>query len=268
MAANAIGTARLLLLSANGANPNGLANSSGLLGKNLMLHPYSTSCGIYEEELEDWIGPSQLIESMQFYETDASRGFVRGTKWQVMPTGGPLGTIGRWTSGDVASEPFWGEQFAAKMRASIGHLIELAVVPEDLPELTNYVSLSPTLNDSDGLPAPKVHYRTAENTKRMVKWNLDRTLEVHKLAGATKTWVTEVDRTSGHIMGTCRMGNDPETSVTNKWGRFHDVPNLYAIDGSLFVTSAAVNATATITALAKRTSTYIVEHARELEVSR
>ena len=90
--ANGIGTPRLLLNSKSARFPEGLANSSGLVGKNLMMHPYAAVTGYFDENLESWLGPAgQTIQSMEFYETDSSRGFVRGAKWQVMPSGGPLG---------------------------------------------------------------------------------------------------------------------------------------------------------------------------------
>ncbi|WP_433618100.1 GMC family oxidoreductase [Dactylosporangium sp. CA-139114] len=269
LSSNAIGTARLLLMSASNRHPDGLGNSSGLVGKRLMVHPYATSVGIYEEQLDDWVGPSQYIESMQFYETEASRGFVRGCKWLLMPSDSPLQTVSRWTTGEgVRDEEFWGDQFAVKMRQAVGHLLEWAVVPEDLPEETNYVSLSPDLKDSDGLPAPKIHYRTSENTHKMLDFNLARTLEAHQAAGAVRTWVTERNRTSGHIMGTAKMGNDPENSVVDKYCRSHDVPNLFVIDGSVFPTSTGVNITATICANAKRVVTYISDNHTNLEVAR
>lgn len=269
MSSNAIGTARILLMSASNEHPDGLGNSSGLLGKRLMVHPYATSVGIYEEQLDDWVGPSQYIESMQFYETDQSRGFTRGCKWLLMPSDSPLQTVSRWTTGEgVRDEEFWGDQFAVKMRQSVGHLLEWAVVPEDLPEETNYVSLSSDLTDSDGLPAPKIHYRTSENTHKMLDFNLERTLEAHEAAGAVRTWVTERNRTSGHIMGTAVMGNDPARSVVDKFCRSHDIPNLFVIDGSVFPTSSGVNITATICANAKRVVSYISENHSNLEVAR
>lgn len=264
VAANGIGTPRLLFLSASSRFPNGLANSSGLVGKRLMVHPFATVVGVYDDDLEDWLGPSgEQIESMQFYETDTSRGFVRGCKWLLMGTGGPLGTVGRWTVGEgVRDEPFWGEAFTRKMKESIGHMIEWAIVPDDLPEETNYVTLDPELKDSDGLPAPKIVYKTAENTHRMLEFSCARALEAHEEAGAKKAWIVGRNHTSGHLMGTARMGDDPETSVVDRFGRAHDVPNLYIIDGSVFVTSSGVNPTSTICALAKRTASYVVDHAR------
>lgn len=268
MAANGIGTPRLLLMSSSDRFPDGLANSSGLVGKRLMIHPHGTSVGLFEEDLEDWLGPAgELIVSLQFYESDASRGFVRGCKWILIPGGGPLGMVDRWTKGEgVSDEPFWGDQFCARMKQSVGHLAEWQVVNEDLPEERNYVSLDPVLKDSDGLPAPKTHYSAADNTKDNLAFNLDRSLESFMAAGATKAWVTRRTASSGHNLGTAKMGDDPATSVVDRWGRTHDVPNLYIVDGSIFTTSTGHNPTATICALAKRTATYITEQARNQQV--
>lgn len=266
--ANAVGTARLLLMSKSNRFPDGLANSSGLVGKNLMLHPFATVVGVYDEPLEDWLGPAGIqIESMEFYETDTSRGFVRGSKWHVMGTGGPLEMLTRWRVGEgVRDEEFWGEQFAGKMTRSVGHTIDWTVHAEDLPEESNYVTLDPELRDSDGLPAPKVYYRTSENTKRIFDFGLDRAIESHEAAGAEKAWVVSRKFTSGHNLGTARMGNDPDTSVVDRFGRAHDVSNLFVIDGSVFPTSTATNPTATICALAMRTAMHIVKNARNQKV--
>ena len=97
VAGNGVGTARLLLLSSSGRFPDGLANSSGLVGKRLMLHPYMSVLGIYEDDLETWLGPwgTQLL-SLQFADTDESRGFRRGAQWDVMPLGGPLFSLARY----------------------------------------------------------------------------------------------------------------------------------------------------------------------------
>jgi choline dehydrogenase-like flavoprotein len=270
VASNGIGTPRLLLMSASGRFPNGLANSSGLVGKRFMTHPFGTSVGLYEEELGDFSGPAgEIVESMQFYETDASRGFLRGSKWHVIPAAPrPLFYINRWANGEgTRDEPFWGENFTRKMKSSINHLIEIMVMPEDLPEETNTVTLDSDLTDSDGLPGVKVHYVTSENTRRLVDFNLERSIEAHKAAGAHKTWVTSRNNPSWHNLGTAKMGHDPASSVVNGFGRAHDVPNLYVIDGSVFPTATGVNPTATICALAKRTSDYIVKNARNQEIS-
>ncbi|WP_203981669.1 GMC family oxidoreductase, partial [Planosporangium flavigriseum] len=252
--ANGIGTPRLLLMSMSGRFPNGLANSSGLVGKRLMLHPFGSVIGLYDDDLDDWYGPAGTqIESMQFYETDLSRGFVRGSKWHVMGTGGPVEMLTRWNIGEGArDEEFWGDQFAVKMKQAVNHSIDWIIHAEDLPEETNYVSLDHGLTDSDGLPAPKVHYATAENTHKILDFALNRALESHAAAGATKAWITHRNFSSGHNMGTAKMGDDPATSVVNGYGQAHDVPNLYVIDGSVFPTSSSTNPTATICAFAKR----------------
>jgi len=267
LAANGIGTPRILLMSASTRFPNGLANSSGLVGKRLMTHPYGTSVGIYEDELDDWLGPNgEQIQSMQFYETDTSRGFVRGAKWHTMPMTGPLAMIGRIRAGRPPGIDQWGDEFIRTMKESCNHMIEWVIMPEDLPDESNYVTLDPELKDSDGLPAAKIYYTTSENTKRLVEFNLQRSVESHLAAGATKAWITNRANPSGHIIGTTMMGDDPESSVVDRYGRTHDVPNLYVVDASVFTTATAVNITATTLALAKRTSTYIVKHAREQEV--
>ena len=269
IACNGIGTPRLLLMSASGRNPNGLANSSGLVGRRYMTHPFGTSVGLYEHGLDDFLGPAgEIVESMQFYETDASRGFVRGSKWHVIPAAArPLYNVNRWTKGEgVRDEPFWGQNFTAKMKQSVGHLIEVMVMPDDLPDENNRVTLDTDRTDSDGLPGVKVHYETGENTRRLVDFNLARSMDFHKAAGATKSWVTSRNNPSWHNLGTAKMGHDPETSVVNGFGRAHDVPNLFVIDGSVFPTATGVNPTATITALAKRTAAHLVATARDQKV--
>jgi choline dehydrogenase-like flavoprotein len=247
--------------------PDGLANSSGLVGKRLMLHPFGSVIGLYEDELEDWLGPAGTqIESMQFYETDLSRGFVRGSKWHVMGTGGPLEMMMRWTMGEgVRDEDFWGERFTAKMKQAVNHSIDWIIHPEDLPEESNRVTLDSSRTDGDGLPAPKISYVTSDNTHRILDFALERALEAHEAAGATKAWVTHRNFSSGHNLGTAVMGDNPATSVVDRHGRAHDVANLYVIDGSVFPTSTATNPTATICALARRTAAHIVENARNLK---
>jgi choline dehydrogenase-like flavoprotein len=260
LAASGIGTPRLLLMSASSSHPDGLANSSGLVGKRLMTHPYAAVVGLYEDEMEDWVGPAgEELESMQFYETDSSRGFVRGCKWSLLATGGPLGMVQRLAHSEgLREEPLWGEPFTRRMKESLGHMIEWHLIPEDLPEESNCVTLDPELKDSDGLPAPKITYKISENTRKMIDFNIARALEAHEAAGAKRTWISGRGNTSGHLMGTARMGDDPATSVVGRYGEAHDVPGLFIVDGSVFVTSSGVNPTATICALAKRTAQHIV----------
>lgn len=247
--ANGVGTARLLLLSASARHPDGLANSSGLVGRNLMLHPTSSVVGYYPDELASWLGPAgELVHSMEFYETRAELEHVRGAKLVAMPTPGPLNAFEMQR--DRCFDDVWGAGFhAAVDRHSRGVL--WAAISEDLPDEANRVGLSDTLVDSDGVPAPKIAYRISENTRTLLGYVNDRLEEIHAVMGAEEVVRTEVwiDQ-PGHMLGTARMGTDPERSVVDPDGRTHDVSNLYIADGSIFVTSGAVNPTATITALA------------------
>lgn len=258
LCANGIGTPRLLLLSADHQHPDGLANSSGLVGRNLMLHPNCTALGYYEEDLESWRGPAgQLIHSMQFYETDPARGFVRGAKLHALPTPGPLNALEAHRELDF--DQVWGAAIHGVARSARNGIL-WAANTEDLPEEHNRVTLSPTLVDSDGLPAPKIEYRVSENTRKVLQYTVDRMVEAHQAAGAVRIITQElwVDQ-PGHLLGTARMGEDPATSVVDSYGRTHDVDNLYIADGSIFVTSGSANPTATITALALRVGKKVAE---------
>ena len=273
LAANGIGTPRLLQLSASKAHPNGLANSSGLVGRRLMMHPLAAVRGIYDEHLESWLGPAgQPLISTQFYETDASRGFVRGAKWQAMPTGGPLrngtGHEG-WRPRGSELDPSvdarsWGVAFHDEVERAFGHSFEWSIIAEDLPEEHNRVVLSDSLIDTDGLAAPKLIYKTSTNTRALLEFHVARAAEAHRASGATEVYEVPLVRESGwHLMGTTRMGTDPETSVTDPYGRTHDVPNLVIVDGSTFVTSSGMNPTSTIVALALRTAEHLIAARRE-----
>lgn len=249
--ANGIGTPRLLLNSASATHPNGLANSSGLVGKNLMLHPNCSVTGFYDDDLDSWIGPAgQLIHSMQFYETDRSRGFVRGAKMHALPFPGPLMALDAHRA--LGYDQVWGSAFHDVVRSHARSMLWAANV-EDLPEESNAVTLDPSLTDAHGIPAPKVHYRVSENTRKVLKFTVERMTELHEAAGAVRTFPVElwVDQ-PGHLLGTARMGDDPASSVVDSFGRAHDVDNLYLADGSIFVTSGSANPTCTIAALALR----------------
>jgi choline dehydrogenase-like flavoprotein len=266
MAANGIGTARLLLLSKSTAHPDGLANSSGLVGRRLMMHPYAAATGVYDEPLESWLGPSgHAIQSFEFYETQTSRGFVRGGKWQVMPSGGPLGLRAGYS--DSPLEEAWGANFHRRVKKTTGHSFEWGITAEDLPDTENRVILDPSLTDSDGIACPKIIYKSSQNTQKLMDFNLERAKEAHDAAGAAEVHLTPLMRDCGwHIMGTARMGHHPSESVINQWHRAHDVPNLYVIDGSAFVTSAGANPTATITALTLRAMEHLIAERANQEV--
>lgn len=277
VAANGVGTPRLLLMSQSSRFQNGLANGSGLVGRRLMMHPYAAVNGIYDDHLESWLGPAgQSIISTQFYETDLTRGFARGAKWQVMPAGGPLGNrSGYGGHAELADaterDPLrgWGPDFHHDARRTFGHSFEWGIIAEDLPDARNQVTLSPDLTDSDGLPAPKILYRTSDNTEKLLKFHLARAREAHLAAGAVDTYDTPLMRDCGwHLLGTTRMGDDPENSVVDSFGKAHDVPNLFIYDGSTFVTSTGMNPTSTIAALTLRNVKHLIANRRhQLKVS-
>jgi choline dehydrogenase-like flavoprotein len=272
--ANGIGTPRLLLLSKSGKFPNGLANSSGLVGKRLMMHPFSAVMAVFEEDLESWRGPfGHNIESFQFYETDRSRGFVRGAKWGAMPAGGLLGAtsfVGSkvFTGNKPSAGDMWGKNLHEMVERRFGHTMVWGIIGEDLPEESNRVLLDDSLADSDGIPAPKLIYKVSENSERMLKFHEDRLLEACAAGGAIETAIVHQMRDTGwHLLGTCRMGDDPENSVLNAWGQAHDIPNLFVFDGSSFPTSGGVNPTATIMSVAMRQTHRMISERRNLKVA-
>lgn len=264
LAANAIGTPRLLLLSANARFPDGLANSSGLVGKRLMMHPFANVAGLFEEPLMSWQGQfGDLIESLEFYETDEKRGFVRGARWGMAPTGGPINAA----LPSRAGEQTWGPDHHLAFKTTFGHGANWGLFGEDLPDETNTVALSKSLVDSSGIAAPEIHYHMSDNTRRMLDFHIERAKESLLEAGAFKVEVDRLMRYSGwHLLGTARMGEDPKSSVLDKWNRSHDVPNLYVVDGSCFVTSSGVNPTSTIVAIALRAAEHMVETRFEQQV--
>ena len=264
---NGVGTPRLLLLSKSANFPDGLANSSGLVGKNLMMHPYAAVTGYFDEPLESWLGPAgQTIQSMQFYETDAKRGFVRGAKWQVMPSGGPLGM--RAAYGGKPLEEAWGANLHRNTRKVFGRAFEWGIIAEDLPDESNQVAIDPKLGDSDGIPSPKIIYKNSDNTRKMIDFHLARAKEAMLAAGAVDMSVTPLMRDCGwHLMGTARMGVNPKRAVVDPTGRAHDVQNLYIYDGSVFVTSSGFNPTGTICAIALRSVKHLIAQRRNQRVA-
>ena len=253
VACNGVGTPRLLLNSASKLFPDGLANRSGKVGRNLMFHPLTGVAGVFDDQMKGHEGPMACsILSQEFYESDPSRGFVRGyglhSGRSTTPMTFALGGYG------IDNPIPWGDAHREIMDRQYPYLAGLTIVTEDLPEEDNCVTLDPDLTDSDGIPAPKINYRLGENTRAMLRHGEARAREVLLAAGARQVLEKSDDkvwwRAGWHQMGTCRMGHDPETSVVNGWGRSHDVKNLFIVDGSIFVTSGAVNPTSTIQALA------------------
>ncbi len=251
---NGIGTPRLLLNSTSSLFPDGLANSSGHVGRNFMVHPARWVGGVMEDTMDGHMGPMGVpLYSQEFYETDTSRGYVRGYTLAGERTFGPLS--------HALSVP-WGVGHHRTMTARFPHILTIGVQCEDLPEEHNRIDLDPDRTDSHGIPAARATYRLGENSKRMMEHGVARAREVLEAAGAIEV-LEPGGKNMGHLMGTARMGSDPATSVVDAWNRAHDVPNLFIVDGSSFTTCAGLNPTSTIGALALRAADGIWERRGE-----
>lgn len=229
LAANGIGTPRLLLASA-------LADRSDQVGRNLMLHPYARVYGLFDAPKTRRCGvEAGALVSYEFLPSDAARGFVRGLKLQFITPGH-----------DVAGPA--GGPFADPAR----HVAGFTVCGEDLPEPGNRVTLA-----ADG--TTRVTYALAANARRMLDFGLDRAEEILRDAGAREVLRMALVPDSGfHILGTARMGTDPARSVADPFGRCHDVPNLWIADASLFPTASALQPTLTALVLADRAATALL----------
>ncbi len=250
LAANGIGTPRLLLASASKVFPAGLANGSGLVGRRLMLHPYAWVDGWFPEALDDPTGQTAGLISLEFGATDTGRGFVRGNKLQL--------SVGASAAG-VRFDAY--QRDGADPRA---HVAGLSVCAEDLPEPETRVVLSSTRVDDDGVPVPRMIYRLSANTRAILDFGVERAADVLLAAGAVAIERTPLKAEAGfHLMGTSRMGDDPAASVVDRFGRCHEVANLFIADASSFVTASSLNPTATAQALALRTADHIAAGGRE-----
>ena len=262
MACNGVGTPRILLSSQSGRFPNGLANGNGLVGTHLMFHPYAMITGVFDDQLDGHKGPlGCIIMSQEFYESDPSRGFVRGYTLQMARSSGPLNTAlgGLGAHGTIP----WGESHHSTFTERHGRTATLCVIGDDLPEAHNRVTLDPELTDGDGIPAPKISYTLSENSRSLLDHAIARSGEAFEAAGAHQVLANPLMHRAGwHLMGTARMGTDPEGSVVDSGGRSHEVGNLYVIDGSILTTGGAVNPTSTIQALALYIAARIQKTAR------
>jgi choline dehydrogenase-like flavoprotein len=281
MACNGIGTPHLLLNSKSRYFPQGLANSTGLVGKNLMAHPLASVTALHEEG-DPRKGRGTGLVSEQFYESDPRRSFARGFRFLSGSYGGPIAiALGEMPESAMAAVPValrsdgvahgsltWGNRHHAEFEQA-SHTLSVTMEGEQLPDESNRVELHPALTDEFGIPGVKLVFRQIDNTTRLLEYSKERAKELLAACGATRV-VSEDKAPStfhwapGHYMGTARMGLDPASSVVDQWGRAHDVKNLFIIDGSVFVTCGSASPTPTIHAIAVRTADYIKTSARNL----
>jgi choline dehydrogenase-like flavoprotein len=243
---NGIGTPRLLLMSTSSRHPHGLANSSGLVGANLMVHVQSVALGRFEEDVEAYKGArGSVVASRHFYETDPANDFVRGFIISAMRGNSPLNVA-------LGSAP-WGPGHHAALERTLAHEGAVWICGDDPPEAHNRVELDWQALDDFGLPGVRTSYRLADNSQRLGVAAIRRAREFLDACGATEIRDTGLSPVLGwHLLGTARMGDDPATSVVDAENRAHDAANLFIVDSSSFPTGGAVNPTNTIQALALR----------------
>ncbi|HXY00860.1 MAG TPA: GMC family oxidoreductase [Candidatus Limnocylindrales bacterium] len=267
LAANGAETPRLLLLSTSPQFPNGLANSSGMVGKHLMPNSHAIAFGVFDEPLNDYKGfaVSRLLHD--FYELDPEKvGFHGGggidARFDFTPFGFAM-------NGLPPDTPRWGKEFKKALRQNFTRTMEIFCHGTSLPVESNGFSLDPDVKDAWGLPALRMTYRDHPDDLKLASWMKDRAMELLDAADAKTKWHGPVEETqfAVHLLGTCRMGNDPKTSVINADHRTHDVPNLFLCDGSSLVTSGRGQPTMTIEALAFRAADRIMALAKRGEIS-
>jgi choline dehydrogenase-like flavoprotein len=258
VAGNAIETARLLLLSSSEMFRDGLANSSGHVGRNYMAHTSGAAYAVMPGEVHADRGTQQGGIVMDEASHRADREFVGGFLLETLQPSGPLGFA------QDAKPGAWGRKYARDIEA-YRNVAALWIVGEDLPQRVNAVTLDPQVRDHYGLPVARVHHIDHPNDTAMREraWQVSRSL--YAAAGARAIYTRRPFPVS-HNMGTCRQSASPRDGVCNKYGQTHDVGNLFISDGSQFASSATENPTLTIVALAIRQAEHIVQRMARREV--
>ena len=256
LCANGAETPRLLLLSKSNLFPDGLANSNGLVGKYLMFDCDSGANGIFEHPLNEYKSVVVTRVVHDFYDSDPKRGFYGGGGMDARLEAYPIEYA---LFSTPPGTPKWGAGFKRSLQENYNRQLMILTHLTTLALESNTITLDPEVKDAWGLPAMRVTYKNHPDDLKNMAFFSERALELLDAAGAQKKWALEPQETTAsvHLMGTCRMGNDPKTSVVDKYHRAHDVPNLFIVDGSSFVTSGRNQPTCTIQALAYRASDYI-----------
>jgi choline dehydrogenase-like flavoprotein len=248
VAGNSIESPRLLLNSASSMFPDGLANSSGQVGRNYMRHTTGSVYAVFPEPVRMWRGTTMAGIIQDEARFDPSRGFVGGYEMETLSLGLPFMAA-------FLDPGAWGREFTSALDG-YDRMAGLWIVGEDMPQETNRVTLNPDVTDAFGLPAPNVHFDDHPNDVAMRSHAYERGQALYRAVGATRTFPTP-PYPSTHNLGTNRMSENPRDGVVNRWGQAHDVPNLFVSDGSQFTSGAAENPTLTIVALAIRQADYI-----------
>jgi choline dehydrogenase-like flavoprotein len=248
VAGNSIESPRLLLNSASSKFPQGLANSSGQVGKNYTRHMTSTVFAIFDKPVHMYRGTAQSGIVMDEARLDTKRGFVGGYQMELLPQGLPS-----FAQNIVPSA--WGRD-RASIIDSYSNIAGVWLIGEDLPRETNRITLHPDKKDKFGLPIPNVHSDDHPNDLAMQKHAFAQADALYTSIGARRT-VHRMAFPSTHNMGTNRMSEKPQDGVVNRYGQTHDIKNLFVSDGSQFTSSGGENPTLTIVALTIRQAEYI-----------
>jgi choline dehydrogenase-like flavoprotein len=250
VAGNSIETPRLLLLSASNKFKDGLANSSGQVGRNYMRHMTGSVYAAFKEPVNMYRGTTMagIVRDESGHNTQ--RGFAGGYEMETLALGIPFMAAFLDPGG-------WGEDFAWWMD-NYTNLAGMWLVGEDMPRATNRITLNTAVKDKWGNPVPNVHFDDHPNDIAMRNHAFTQGESIYKAAGSVRTFRTP-PYPSTHNLGTSRMSAKASEGVVNKWGQTHDISNLFISDGSQFTTGGAENPTLTIVTLAIRQADYIAE---------
>ena len=250
VAGNSIETPRLLLNSKSSMFPDGLANSSGQVGRNYMRHMTASVYGIFDRPVHMYRGTTMAGIISDEAKNNPSRGFVGGYEFETLALGLPFMAA-------FLNPGAWGRGFTTALDA-YENMAGMWIVGEDMPQETNRVTLHPTEKDKYGMAVPNVHFDDHPNDVAMRAHAWKQGQGIYDAVGATRTMPTP-PYPSTHNLGTSRMSEKPRDGVVNKFGQTHDIPNLFVSDGSQFTTGAAENPTLTIVTLAIRQADHIAD---------
>ncbi len=248
VAGNSFESPRLLFNSASSMFPDGLANSSGQVGRNYMRHMTGSVYALFDKPVRMWRGTTMAGIIQDEARHDPSRGFVGGYELETLSLGLPFMAA-------FLNPGAWGREFTTALD-SYENMAGMWIVGEDMPQESNRVTLNTDVVDQFGLPVANVHFSDHPNDIAMREHAYERGQAVYRAVGATRTMPTP-PYPSTHNLGTNRMSENAADGVVNKWGQTHDIANLFVSDGSVFTTGAAENPTLTIVALAIRQADHI-----------
>jgi choline dehydrogenase-like flavoprotein len=264
--ANGAETPRLLLNSSSNLFPHGLANSSGVVGKYLMPNGAGLAAGVFDREVNGYKGIVATRVVWDLYELDPKLGLVGGGGFDYRFDVTPIQFA--MNDGLPPKAPRWGKEYKRWVAQTYTRTVLCFGHTTSLPVASNSISLDSAVKDAWGVPAIRMTYTDHPQDLKLYKYFAERSEELLHASGAAQTWQLPVESQefAVHLLGTCRMGNDPKTSVVDKYNRAHDVKNLFIVDGSSLVTSGRGQPTMTIQALAFRAGDNIAQFAKRREI--